>query len=107
MAPNRLLTSLKQRAPGTNTRFPISPRLNALVSSDRDLPLDATAKSYFYTSDGKAKAKEIRLFAPKGEEPFIAEVEEKFDKLDLRVAAKIFAVARSRARLRQQAPSSS
>src|SRR5262249_56020858 len=35
--------------------FPISPRLNALVSSDRYLPLDAAAKSYFYATDGKAK----------------------------------------------------
>jgi gamma-glutamyltranspeptidase/glutathione hydrolase len=35
--------------------FPISPRLNALVSSDRYLSLDAAAKSYFYAADGKAK----------------------------------------------------
>ena len=35
--------------------FPISPRLNALVSSDRYLSLDPRAKAYFYAADGKAK----------------------------------------------------
>src|SRR6267154_1516553 len=35
--------------------FPISPRLNALVSADRFLPLDANARRYFYLPDGKAK----------------------------------------------------
>jgi gamma-glutamyltranspeptidase/glutathione hydrolase len=35
--------------------FPISPRLNALVSSDRYLSLDDRARRYFYAADGKAK----------------------------------------------------
>jgi gamma-glutamyltranspeptidase/glutathione hydrolase len=35
--------------------FPISPRLNALVSADRFLPLDANARRYFYLPDGRAK----------------------------------------------------
>ena len=36
--------------------FPISARLNALISSDRYLPNDAAARRYFYAADGKAKA---------------------------------------------------
>jgi len=36
--------------------FPISPRLNALVSSDRYLAADDAARRYFYAADGKAKA---------------------------------------------------
>ncbi len=35
--------------------FPISPRLNALVSSDRFLALDENARRYFYLPDGTAK----------------------------------------------------
>jgi gamma-glutamyltranspeptidase/glutathione hydrolase len=35
--------------------FPISPRLNALVASDRYLALDAAARRYFYGADGKAR----------------------------------------------------
>src|SRR5258708_14992995 len=35
--------------------FPISPRLSALVAADRFLPLDASARRYFFLPDGKAK----------------------------------------------------
>jgi gamma-glutamyltranspeptidase/glutathione hydrolase len=35
--------------------FPVSPRLNALVASDRYLALDDNARSYFYDAAGKAK----------------------------------------------------
>src|SRR5712691_3597618 len=35
--------------------FPISPRLSALIAADRFLPLDATARRYFYLADGKAR----------------------------------------------------
>jgi gamma-glutamyltranspeptidase/glutathione hydrolase len=36
--------------------FPISPRLSALLATDRYLPLDDKARAYFYAADGKAKA---------------------------------------------------
>ena len=36
--------------------FPISPRLNALVASDRYLSLDENARRYFYDAGGKARA---------------------------------------------------
>ncbi len=35
--------------------FPISPRLSALIASDRFLSLDDKARRYFYLPDGKAK----------------------------------------------------
>src|SRR2546428_12069203 len=35
--------------------FPISPRLSALIAADRFLPLDASARRYFYMADGKPK----------------------------------------------------
>jgi gamma-glutamyltranspeptidase / glutathione hydrolase len=35
--------------------FPISPRLAALVAADRFLPLDASARRYFFRADGKPK----------------------------------------------------
>jgi len=44
--------------------FPISPRLNALVSSDRYLSLDENARRYFYAVDGSAKPAGTQLKNP-------------------------------------------
>ncbi len=44
--------------------FPISPRLNALLQSEKYLPNDPVARAYFYDADGKAKAEGTILKNP-------------------------------------------
>lgn len=63
--------------------FAISPRLNGLLSGEKNLAKDARAAAYFYESDGKAKAvgttlrnpafaATLRAIAEKGAQPFYA-----------------------------------
>lgn len=46
------------------TGFPISPRLHHLLSTDRYLKQDASARSYFYQADGTPRAVGTRLRNP-------------------------------------------
>ena len=63
--------------------FAISPRLNGLLSGEKNLAKDARAAAYFYEADGKAKAvgttlrnpafaATLRAIAEKGTQPFYA-----------------------------------
>lgn len=63
--------------------FAISPRLNGLLSGEKNLAKDTRAAAYFYEADGKAKAvgttlrnpafaATLRVIAEKGTQPFYA-----------------------------------